>query len=73
MNNNDMIIIGGGLGGLTTGALLAKEGWQVTVLEKNHIVGGGLQNFSRHGIHFDTGISWADFAPEKRSTASASI
>ena len=56
MNNNDMIIIGGGLGGLTTGALLAKEGWQVTVLEKNHIVGGGLQNFSRHGIHFDTGM-----------------
>ena len=56
MNNNDIIIIGGGLGGLTTGALLAKEGWQVTVLEKNHIVGGGLQNFSRHGIHFDTGM-----------------
>lgn len=56
MNNNHIIIIGGGLGGLTTGALLAKEGWQVTVLEKNHIVGGGLQNFSRHGIHFDTGM-----------------
>ena len=31
MNNNHIIIIGGGLGGLTTGALLAKEGWQVTV------------------------------------------
>lgn len=29
-----IIIIGGGLGGLFTGALLAKEGYPVTVLEK---------------------------------------
>ncbi|MBF1605504.1 MAG: FAD-dependent oxidoreductase, partial [Prevotella shahii] len=56
MNNNDIIIIGGGLGGLTTGALLAKEGRKVTVLEKNNIVGGGLQNFTRKGILFDTGM-----------------
>ncbi len=56
MNNNDIIIIGGGLGGLTTGALLAKEGRKVTILEKNNIVGGGLQNFTRKGILFDTGM-----------------
>ena len=37
MNNNDMIIIGGGLGGLTTGALLAKEGWQVTAVSYTHL------------------------------------
>lgn len=50
------LIIGGGLGGLVTGALLAKEGYKVTVLEKNNIIGGGLQNFKRHGVVFPTGM-----------------
>lgn len=50
------VIIGGGIGGLVTGALLAKEGYQVTVLEKNAIVGGGLQSFHRHGVSFPTGM-----------------
>ena len=50
------LIIGGGIGGLVTGALLAKEGYQVTVLEKNAIIGGGLQTFKRHGASFPTGM-----------------
>ena len=50
------VIIGGGLGGLVTGALLAKEGYKVTVLEKNGIIGGGLQTFKRHGVSFPTGM-----------------
>ncbi len=50
------IIIGGGLGGLFTGALLSKEGVRVTVLEKNATVGGGLQTFKRFGETFDTGM-----------------
>ena len=50
------VIIGGGVGGLVTGALLAKEGYQVTVLEKNAIIGGGLQTFKRHGVSFPTGM-----------------
>lgn len=50
------VIIGGGLGGLVTGALLAKEGYQVTVLEKNAIIGGGLQTFKRNGTSFPTGM-----------------
>ena len=32
------VIIGGGLGGLFTGAILSKEGFKVTVLEKNTTV-----------------------------------
>lgn len=51
-----IIIIGGGLGGLFTGALLAKEGYKITVLEKNVIPGGGLQCFKRHGELFETGM-----------------
>lgn len=54
--DNDIIIIGGGLGGLFTGAILAKEGRQVTVLEKNATAGGGLQTFRRFGTTFDTGM-----------------
>ena len=50
------IIIGAGPGGLLTGAILAQEGLQVTVLEKNAIIGGGLQSFSRFGTLFDTGM-----------------
>lgn len=50
------VIIGGGIGGLVTGALLAKEGYRVTVLEKNAIIGGGLQTFKRQGVSFPTGM-----------------
>lgn len=51
-----VVIIGGGLGGLFTGAILAKEGLRVTVLEKNATIGGGLQTFRRFGEDFDTGM-----------------
>ena len=50
------VIIGGGLGGLFTGAILSKEGVKVTVIEKNPTVGGGLQSFRRFGETFDTGM-----------------
>lgn len=44
------------MGGLFTGALLAKNGFHVTVLEKNIGLGGGLQTFIRNGEKFDTGM-----------------
>lgn len=56
MNGQTVIIIGGGLGGLFTGALLAKEGYRVTVLEQNAVAGGGLQTFRRGGLTFETGM-----------------
>lgn len=49
-------IIGGGMSGLFTGALLVKNGYKVTVLEKNHIIGGGLQSFRRGDAVFNTGL-----------------
>ena len=51
-----VVVIGAGVGGLFTGAILAKEGYRVTVLEKNATIGGGLQNFTRFGEVFDTGM-----------------
>ncbi len=56
MTSTTVVIIGGGLGGLFTGAILAKEGLKVTVLEKNATIGGGLQTFRRFGESFDTGM-----------------
>lgn len=53
---NTALIIGGGTGGLFTAAILAKEGYRVTVVEKNATLGGGLQTFTRFGERFDTGM-----------------
>lgn len=51
-----VVVIGAGLGGLFTGAILAKEGFEVILLEKNATIGGGLQTFKRFGETFDTGM-----------------
>lgn len=53
---SDIVIIGAGMGGLFCGALLARNGYRVTLLERSHQYGGGLQNFSRHGESFETGM-----------------
>lgn len=50
------IILGGGLGGLFTGAILAKNDYAVTIIEKNSSIGGGLQSFVRFGEIYDTGM-----------------
>ncbi len=55
---NKFIIIGSGLGGLLSAAILSKEGFQVTVLEQNPVTGGCLQTFSRKGKVFDTGMHY---------------
>ncbi len=55
-NRKRIVVVGGGLGGLVSGALLSKEGYKVTVLEKNAVIGGGLQNFRRKGVSFPTGM-----------------
>ena len=44
-----VVIIGAGLGGLTAGALLAKEGYSVTILEQHSVVGGCATTFKRKG------------------------
>ncbi len=52
------IVIGGGISGLATAALLAREGHQVTLLEKNDAVGGRAGVWESEGFRFDTGPSW---------------
>lgn len=54
----DIIIIGSGVGGLVCGALLAKEGYKICILEKNKQIGGSLQTFSRNKVVFDSGVHY---------------
>lgn len=56
MSNQRVIIIGAGLGGLVCGAILSKEGMDVTIVEKNPRIGGCLQSYQRNGSVFDTGM-----------------
>jgi phytoene dehydrogenase-like protein len=58
MNHYDVVIIGGGLGGLESGVILSKEGMKVCVLEQHHTIGGNLQSFTRDGCVFDTGMHY---------------
>ena len=52
------VIIGSGLGGLSTGCILARNGYEVTVLEQGGQVGGCLQCFRRGDAVFDTGMHY---------------
>ena len=54
----DVLIIGSGLGGLECGALLAKRGMKVLVLERSNQPGGCMQSFRRGGLHYDTGLHY---------------
>ena len=40
MSSKNICIIGAGIGGLTAGALLVKNGYKVTIFEKESILGG---------------------------------
>lgn len=58
MNKNRIVIVGSGLGGLVCGYVLSKNGFDVTILEKNAQIGGCLQTFRRGGVKFDTGMHY---------------
>lgn len=53
-----VVVIGSGIGGLVSALILAKHDYEVTVLEKNHQIGGMLQVFSRDKTIFDTGVHY---------------
>lgn len=53
-----VLIIGAGFGGMSAAALLAKEGFRVTVVEKNSMPGGRAIVYKDKGFVFDMGPSW---------------
>ncbi|UWX98754.1 phytoene desaturase family protein [Arthrobacter zhaoxinii] len=58
MRPRTAVVIGGGITGLATAALLSREGLQVTVLEKQPETGGRAGSWETGGFRFDTGPSW---------------
>ena len=53
--NYDVIVIGGGVSGLSTAATLSKAGKKVLVLEQNFILGGGASTFNVNGVDSEIG------------------
>ncbi len=53
--NDHIVIVGGGIAGLTAGIYAARAGKQVTLLEKNEKCGGLVNSFVRDGFLFDGG------------------
>jgi phytoene desaturase len=51
-------IIGSGFSSLAASCYLAKEGFDVTILEKNNTVGGRARQFIKDGFTFDIGPTW---------------
>jgi phytoene desaturase len=58
MSQTRVTVIGGGFSGLATSALLARKGFAVTLLEKNHSLGGRAMSLTEGGYQFDMGPSW---------------
>jgi len=56
----DIIVIGAGLGGLTAGAKLAKEGKKVLVIEQHDRPGGCATTFSRKDFNLEVGLHEMD-------------
>ncbi|HUH32754.1 MAG TPA: phytoene desaturase family protein, partial [Daejeonella sp.] len=58
MKNSHIAVIGSGFAGLATAALLAKDGFAVTIFEKNNQAGGRAGLWEQDGFRFDMGPSW---------------
>lgn len=56
--DKNIIVVGSGFAGLTAASVLAKEGYKVTILEKNNQAGGRACIWEKDGFTFDMGPSW---------------
>lgn len=65
METYDIIIVGSGLGGLTAGAKLSKEGKKVLLIEQHKILGGCATTFKRKGYTMEVSLHEIDGLDEK--------
>ena len=56
-NKKEVVIIGGGLGGIATAIFLSQRNFKITIIEKNENIGGKMNFFTKNGYSFDTGPS----------------
>ena len=54
----NIIIIGGGIAGLSAGIYAQKCGFNVTILESHNIAGGNCTSWKRKGYLFEGGMHW---------------
>jgi all-trans-retinol 13,14-reductase len=54
----DAIVIGSGIGGLSTATLLSDLGWKVCVLEQHYTAGGFTHSYERAGYEWDVGVHY---------------
>lgn len=67
-DNWDAIVIGSGIGGLTTAALLSVHGGKrVLVLERHYVAGGFTHSFHRPGFDWDVGLHYIGQVQDPRS------
>ena len=62
--NNTAIIVGSGLGGLSTALRLTQHNFKVTIVEKYHQAGGRLNQLKLDGFTFDVGPSFMSMTYE---------
>jgi all-trans-retinol 13,14-reductase len=54
----DMLVVGSGIGGLTTAACLSRMGKKVCVLEQHYTAGGFTHSYDRNGYEWDVGVHY---------------
>jgi all-trans-retinol 13,14-reductase len=54
----DALVIGSGMSGLTSAALLSDLGWKVCVLEQHYTAGGYTHSYERKGYEWDVGVHY---------------
>lgn len=54
----DVIVIGSGIGGLTSAACLSAMGKKVIVLEQHYTAGGLTHSYARNGYEWDVGVHY---------------
>src|ERR1700674_848233 len=60
----EVVVVGGGIGGLTVAALLAERGIDVCLLERESRVGGCVTSFEKFGYSFEQGYGlYASWQP----------
>ncbi len=67
--NKTVLIVGAGIGGLTTALRLAKKGYKVEIIEKNEQAGGRLNQVKKDGFTFDSGPSFFSMSYEFKQFA----
>ena len=61
MQNGRVIVVGGGVGGLSVATHLALQGYRVSIFESNSRVGGRANHLEFDGFKFDTGPSLLNY------------